>query len=505
MRRKRRAVGFAVAAALTVAAAVTVTQTAMADPAAEIDWKPCKDADGDVECGTIEVPVDYAKPDGKKIKIGLAKRAATNPEARVGSLMVDPGGPGGSGVDMVKGSKIGSKQLQEKFDFIGFDPRGINTSTQIKCDEEQLAAARSVGVPTTKKKFAKLAKANKKLADGCRKLTGPLFDHADNLHTVEDIESARKALGDEKLNFLGYSYGTLMGQQYAEKYPKNIRSMVLDGNMDHSIESPWEFASTETAAVERNFNSFAKWCDETKDCALYGEDTTKVYGELRDAARAGKLKDPENGDPIDFYAFSERASLINESPAWPEVAKDLKVLRDGKGQLKLDGKAKAEPVEYVFQSMFCSDWDVSIKNFGEWRDITDRLAEEYPNTQWSSYVGTLTSCIGDPVKTTNPQAPLEIDGAPPLVMIGNLNDYATVYEWSEVAAEQSGATLITYEGYGHTIYGRGVECVDKPVESYLIDLEVPDSGLSCESQETPGGGDSGRRSGAPGTGPWAGR
>ncbi|ADD45716.1 alpha/beta hydrolase [Stackebrandtia nassauensis] len=469
----------ALAAVLAVATAVTVTRTVSADPVADIAWGPCEGVKDDVQCATLEVPVDYANPDGEAITVGLSKRAATDPDKRIGSLLVD-------GVDMVKDAPVGSKRMQERFDLIGFDPRGTKRSTRIECDKADMAAVTKIGVPNDRKEFKALVKANRSLAEGCRDLTGPLFDHADNLHIVEDIESIRKALGEKKFNFLGFSNGTLMGQQYAEKYPKNLRSMVLDGNMDHSLESTWEYMSSETAAVERNFNSFAKWCDETKDCALYGEGTADVYGELRDAARAGELTDPETGAPIDFYDFSDRAFAVNTPQQWSVLAKDLKTLRAGEDELKLDDQPRELPVEYLMQSKFCGNWDLGVRNFGEWEELTERLAEEYPNTQWSKFAGFQSACFGGAIETTNPQAPLEIDGAPPLVMIGNHNDFATVYEWSKTAAEQSGATLITYEGYGHTVYGGGNKCVDEPVESYFIELKQPDEGISCESTDEPG-------------------
>ncbi|ADD45715.1 alpha/beta hydrolase [Stackebrandtia nassauensis] len=502
MKRSLRMVGIAAVAALAMGTAIVATQTASAEPTAKIAWKPCKDAEGKVYCATIKVPLDYSDPHGEKIKIGLAKRPATKPDKRIGALVVNPGGPGGSGVDMVKNTTVGSKKMQERFDLIGFDPRGINTSTQIKCEEADIEATFDIGLPTTKKKFTKLAKANKKLADGCRKLTGPLFDHADNLHVVRDIEVIRKSLGEKKLNFLGYSYGTLMGQQYAEKYPTKIRSMVLDGNMDHSLESTYAFASTETGAVERNFNEFAKWCDSDKKCALSGK-TAKVYGELRELAKAGKLVD--EGEKLDFYEFSDYYGFaVNEPGYWGELAKELKALKAGQPkQNKLKSASDRAAVEYVFQSMFCADWGLGLKNFDEWKQLNADLAKEHPNTQWSSYNANIAGCVGDPVGYTNKRKPLEIEGAPPLVMIGNLGDYATVYPWSQVAAEQSGATLITYEGYGHTIYGGGYSCIDKPVESYFIDLKKPADGISCDSLETPGKSTKDRTGDVAGVGPYS--
>ncbi|HEX2133802.1 MAG TPA: alpha/beta hydrolase, partial [Actinophytocola sp.] len=462
-------------------------QADRAEPRSTIDWQPCPDAE-EVDCATIPVPLDWDDPDGPTIDIGLARREATDPQARLGSILMDPGGPGGSGVASVMRRNPLTPEAAARFDVVGFDPRGINTSTRLLCDAELSGRALDARHPTSQAEFDQLVRLNEQLHDSCREHSGALVDHVDNLHTVEDMEAIRVALGEGKLNYLGYSYGSLMGQQYAERYPHRIRAMVLDGNMDHSLRSAWEFMRTETEPVERNFLEFADWCDTTPACALHGQDTRAVYADLRERAKAGDLTDPATGQPVDFYTLSRIAFGVNTPAVWGDVAASLAALRDGTGTISPQVTAAvAEAVNNPYPPIWCSDWKYPVVNYAHYALLRALLAKKFPNIQWTPYVDHAMTCAGQPVPTTNPQRRLDIDDAPPLVMIGNVHDPATVYRWNVTAARQSGAHLITYEGWGHTAYGDGgpSECVNDAVEAYLIELTVPERGLSCPATEEP--------------------
>ncbi|ADD40179.1 alpha/beta hydrolase [Stackebrandtia nassauensis] len=473
---------WAAAVAVVVASAVTVVSvTANAeDGRGSVDWKPCPD-DEKVKCASITVPLDWSNPDGEEIDIALAMQPATEPESRIGSILMNPGGPGGSGVDKVaSGLPIVGEEVAKRFDVVGFDPRGVNKSTPIKCDAALAEEANKMAMPTNQDEFDKVADVNRRLAEDCRERTGPLFDHVDNLSVVEDMDAIRSALGEEKLNFLGYSYGTLMGQQYAEKYGDRIRTMVLDSNMDHSLATPGEYMETGTAAFEENFVAFADWCDTTKDCALNGDGTRDVYAKLRESAKAGELTDPKTGDPIDFEALSLIAFAANNPEMWDKLDDQLKALRDHKPSAT-EKLAEPEEVNEPFQPIWCQDWDYQVKDFEDWRSLNADVAERHPNVESSPYNRNLLSCVGYPGETTNPQRPLEIDDAPSMLMVGSRHDPSTPYPWSTTAARQSGASLVTYEGYGHGLYGFAgdSDCVNKAVESYLIDQTTPADDLTC--------------------------
>ncbi|HZE39620.1 MAG TPA: alpha/beta hydrolase [Stackebrandtia sp.] len=487
MNFRRRYLPAIAAGALALGAITVVTATAQADTSS-IKWKPCGDVKN-VQCAKITVPVDWSKPDGEKIKIGIAKRDATDPDHRIGSIVADPGGPGGSGVDMVKGESPFTDKVNKRFDIIGFDPRGVNTSTQVKCDEKLSNKAAALLHPTDQKSFDALKAANRAVYKDCGKRSGAINDHADNLQTVEDIEAVRKALGEKKLNWLGYSYGTLMGQQYAAAYPKHIRAMVLDGNMDHSIDNAWDFLKTEAAPVEKTFVEMSDWCAKESKCALHDQDVKKVYASLKDKARKGTLTDPESGDKIGFHDLAgvTFGGVIDPS-GWSDLAKTYQSLDAGKGKVNRSLGDRADKViNNVFQSAFCGDWKLPVKDYKAYKSLESRVAKENPNIEWSPYDDTAAQCVGYAVKTHNPQGPLEVKGAPPLVMIGNIHDPATAYPWSVNAAKQTGSHLITYEGYDHTVYGNGrpSTCVNDAVDAYLIDLKVPAEGLTCKNTQFP--------------------
>ena len=399
---------------------------------------------------------------------------------------MDPGGPGGSGVESIKGGNPLTGATAEQFDIVGFDPRGVNTSTQVLCGEDKLETVAAIGIPTDQASFEALEDANGTLTEDCRERTGKLLDHVSNLETVEDMERIRRALGEGKLNFLGYSYGTLMGQQYAEEYPRNIRTMVLDGNMDHSLESVWDFMSTETEAVEENFAEFAAWCESEPECALYGEDVASVYGDLKAKARAGELVDPYSGEPLDFFGLAEGYNFtVNFPQFWSFLATDYAAMIGGEQLAGVSALQEAPAVENLGYPAWCQDYGFEIEGYEEFEGLLGDLAEEYPNVEWTPYNSFAVLCIGSGIEHTNEREELDIDHAPPIVFIGNEHDYATVYDWTLTSVDQADGHLITYEGFWHTVYGGITDCVDDAVNAYFVDKTVPEEGLSCENVDFP--------------------
>ncbi|HIW61278.1 MAG TPA: alpha/beta hydrolase [Candidatus Stackebrandtia excrementipullorum] len=487
MRSRKRFLAGVAAGAVAVGASFVMTPQAQAENAT-VDWQPCEGAE-EVQCASIEVPLDWANPDGRTIEIALAKREASNPDARLGSIVMDPGGPGGSGVETVKAVQMLPEATAERFDIVGFDPRGVMNSTEVLCGEDVLTEYFEQRQPESRKDWFSLSVVNKALYIDCKVRSGDLIDHAHNLQTVEDIEAIRQALGEGKLNYLGYSYGSLMGQQYAEAYPENIRTMVLDGNMDHSITEPWEFARSEVAPIEETFNQFADWCETTEDCALYGQDVRAYYADLKDRARDGDLIDPATGDPIDFYDLSSLAFATGQPEVWGMVADNMVALNEGEGTMRaLAGPEEVEEMNGLYSAAWCGDYGFDFDGYGDWEDIRERLSEEFPNVEWTQYADHTIACVGSPIKNKNPQRELDIDEDTSIVMIGNRYDPATVYEWNLAAAEQSGARLVTYEGYGHTAYRADgpSSCVNDAVSEYFINQVEPEEGLSCEATEQPG-------------------
>ncbi|MEV4150350.1 alpha/beta hydrolase [Amycolatopsis sp. NPDC049691] len=454
---------------------------ANAAPAA-IDWQPCADAPG-VDCGTVTVPIDWAHPDRGTATIALARRKATDPQARIGSILMDPGGPGGPGAGEVEAGWSLSPEITKRFDTVGFDPRGVGDSTQIKCGLDEVIADHPQ-VPRNQAEFEQLAAYNRKLGESCNRLSGQLGQFGDTKSVARDMDAIRAALGDEKLTYYGVSYGTLMGQQYAELFPDKVRALVLDSNMDHSQFTAFGFLNSETQSVQAEFGEFVAWCGRTPSCALHGRNVSKLMRGLQDKAARGELKDPQSGEVVTPLSL---AGLIQGSfygPAWDRLATVLKSLAAGTPPPASTRLKDDIPVNTVFQSVFCDDWNLPVHSYAELEAYRRTAAALAPDVKVNSLGWqAVTGCIGWPNKTSNPQHPLRVPGAPPLLMLSSKYDPATPYAWSQAAARQSGSTLLTYDGWGHGAYSKNSQCVIKATDDYLITGKLPPRGTHCAAVE----------------------
>jgi pimeloyl-ACP methyl ester carboxylesterase len=471
------------AAAITaVAGGLLAAAPASAAEAGTIDWKPCADAPG-VDCGTVTVPIDYGHPGAGTTSIALARRKATDPQARIGAVLMDPGGPGGPGAGQVKAGWSLSAAVTRRFDTVGFDPRGIGDSTQIKCGLDEVIADHPL-VPANQAEFEQLAQYNRKLGESCGRLTGPLARFADTRTVARDMDAIRAALGEKKLTYYGVSYGTLMGQQYAEQFPDKVRALVLDSNMDHSQQGAWDFLQSETQSVQAEFGEFVAWCGRTTTCALHGQDVSKVTRALQDKAARGELKDPESGEVITPLTLAGYFQGSFYGPDWDRLATELKSLSDGAKPAVKSTPRDDIPVNTVFQSVFCDDWRLPVHNYAELETYRRAAAASAPDIKVNSLGWqAVTACIGWPEKTSNPQHPLQVHGAPPLLVLSSEFDPATPYAWSRTVARQTGGTLLTYDGWGHGAYFKNSDCVTKATDDYLITGKLPATGTHCAAVE----------------------
>lgn len=493
---------------------VGITATKLTARPGGIAWTPCPD-DRTVECGTLRVPIDWNSGYGPSIDIALARRRATNPATRIGALVVNPGGPGGSGVDFAMGGdRFFSAGLRGRFDIIGFDPRGVARSHPVVCSAAVSAAAPSPML-SGQTAFTAMVAYNRRLYADCRKNTGPLFDHVDTLSVVRDIDALRAALGETKLSFYGVSYGTLMGQQYADRYPGRVRAIGLDSTIDHSVGIR-DFLDVETDAVQDSFEEFVAWCARDRVCALRGRDVNALWATLLIRAGKGNLRDPVDPsyrltvlDLLDvaFSSFYEpqwyslayylaaavdgrrgrsataRAALAQIAgnrrtrPAWTgsEWARHRSVTR------KAPAFGQAALVENGFQAIFCEDWTLPLRDYADFAAQLRRLAGRAPQMLVSPLaLSAVTGCLGWPSPADNPQRAIDPALSGPLLLINARHDPATAYRWAQGAASQLGsvASLVPYDGWGHTVYGRSA-CVTSVVDRYLVSLWTPPAGGTC--------------------------
>jgi pimeloyl-ACP methyl ester carboxylesterase len=257
-----------------------------------------------LQCATLSVPLDYRQPEGEQITIGLNRLPALDPEQRIGSLVFNPGGPGGAATDIIAlealGAPLFTPAVRAHFDIVGMDPRGVGASTPVRCDPGIWNEVVS-WFPRDETSFAQLREHYRAFGESCLKLSGPLLGHLDTTNVARDLESVRAALGEGKLNFLGLSYGSQLGAAYAELYPENIRVMALDGALDHSQEASSMLAD-EAGAYEDAFGRFARWCSEEPDCALSGGQT-RIRSRPRAASNSGIAGQPS---PVKTFASTCR-------------------------------------------------------------------------------------------------------------------------------------------------------------------------------------------------------
>ncbi|MFJ9884891.1 alpha/beta hydrolase [Streptomyces sp. NPDC091287] len=466
-----------VMAVTTGLAAAPVVQAS--PPAAEsLRWAPCDAATKPgAECATLSVPVDWARPDGPKLDLAVARRQATEPGARVGSMVFGPGGPGDSGVAMVVGNiSRFSPEVRRSFDIVSFDPRGVGGSNPVDCSSDLLAERPSPELRSQADFDATMA-YNERLRADCRARTGPVFDHLDTAQTVRDLDALRAALGERKLTFHGSSYGTLLGAQYAETYPRRVRAMVLESVMDHSVPTTRDFLRSEAATADDSFREFVKWCDGAVGCALRGRDVRAVWRGLLDRAGRGQLENPAKPGTALSSSY-----LVNRIAFRKFYSADYAGLATEIARMDASAPLPPSPTSVVplplATPVFCSDWRLPVRDYQEYASLVSLMNRTAPDLPYLLPIHMTAACLGAP--TANPQHRLRVHGAPPILLSNALHDPATGYDWAVSVARQLGRSgvLLTYEGHGHGSITSG-PCMKDAVDSYLTDLAVPARGTSC--------------------------
>lgn len=449
-------------------AAVPGTATAAA-PRGSVVWEPCVEEGADLPdrlvCATLTVPVDWARPRGATFELALAKLPAADPARRIGPLFVNPGGPGGSGVNMVYGAEeTFSAELTDRFDIVSFDPRGQARSRPVLCDLDHVVAQDALLFPRGSAEYRRLRAANRTLAEGCRDLTGPLVGEVDTASVVRDMDAVRAAIGEPRISYYGVSYGTMIGQQYAELFPKRLRALVLDSNMDHS-QDIWSYQKWEAVAMEESFLQFAAWCDRTPACALHGEDVPAYYDELYAKAEAGALE--VTTTDLTWWIFGSMYDPV----AWFQLAADL---RDA-------GAGRGEPVELGYRPVMCLDFHFDVGSYGRVAGIEKALRKYAPHTRLNPLAWTdLTGCQNWPGRVTNPPHRLQASPAlPPILITNSRYDVATPYQWGrDLARQLPSATFLTYDGVGHGDYWLS-PCARAAIDTYLLTRVTPPRGTHC--------------------------
>ena len=455
----------------------------------EADWEKCR---GSFYCATVTVPLDYAQPDGKTIDLALLKAPASDPERRIGSMLVNPGGPGAPGTDYAANSDLVFRDpLLQRFDIVGFDPRGTGDSSPVDCltDEQLDDYIATDPDPDTAAERRTFAGWVRTLGQGCADLSGDLAAHVSTIEAARDMDVIRAVLGESKLTYFGASYGTKLGATYAELFPKQVGRFVLDGAVDLSIP-PRRLSIEQAEGFQTALRAYVENCFDTSDSCFLGDDVDDGLARISqfiDEVDAQPLP-TDSGRPLAVgNAFYGVVAPLYNRDYWFVLSSALQAGFDGDGTALLqlsdlytsrgadgydDNSAEA------IYAISCLDDPFSIP--------PSRVPAEIPAFEKASptfgavFAWGLTGCSGVQVRSSEPPLTVRAEGAAPIVVVGTTRDPATPYRWAQSLADQlESGVLVSRDGDGHTGYNSGNDCVDEAIESYLIDGTVPDDGLSC--------------------------
>jgi pimeloyl-ACP methyl ester carboxylesterase len=446
-----------------------------------ITWAPCAEDPGG-ECGTLRVPMDWSRPKGQHVDLAVARHAASDPARRLGVLVVDPGGPGGSAAQFAL-SAFFSPELRARFDIIGIDSRGSGNSLAIQCAD--LMTGRPTSYPADESEFTALLRYNRRVFDECRARSGPIFDHADSAVVAQDMDAARRALGERKISYLGLSYGTVFGQQYAEMFGDRVRAMVLDSVVDHSVDIR-QFMGDRAAAVDDSFVEFARWCDRTIACALHGQDVFEAW-------KAALVR--EDTQPLGRQRLIDDVYLALRVPDWLGTA-DLIAASNPQPAATNPQPAASNPqpaaarsfkpnYDSIVPATVCQDFSLRIRNFQQYSRLRAEELRRSPIMRGNLVGhGEAAACAGIPGPPANPPHRLNIPDAPKILVLSARHDPTTPYAWAVNIHRQAprNTALLTYDGWGHVAYPRS-SCTRGGVDDYLLTLTVPAETSSCPAVE----------------------
>jgi pimeloyl-ACP methyl ester carboxylesterase len=463
-----------------------------------LKWRDCG-APG-FQCAKLKAPLDYDRPAAGDIELAVSRKKATGHGKRLGSLLVNPGGPGGSAVGYLQSyAGIGyPEKVRARYDMVAVDPRGVSRSEPVTCLSGH-AMDRYTQTDITPDDGAErtgLSTAFKDFASGCEKhdaTSRRVLGHVSTVEAARDMDLVRAAVGDEKLNYVGASYGTFLGATYAGLFPERVGRVVLDGAMDPSL-SARELNLQQTAGFETAFTSFAKDCTGRSDCPL-GKGTPAQAGErLKQFFQDLDAKPLAAGDPDgrklgESLATTGVIAAMYDEGAWPQLREALTSAirkKDGAGLLALsDSYYERDPDGSYTNLMFanaavnCLDAPPSFRSAADVEKALPEFEKASPvfgaGLAWSAL-----NCTYWPVKPTGAPKRITAEGAAPIVVVGTTRDPATPYPWAKsLAAQLSSGRLLTYDGDGHTAYGRGSTCIDGAVDTYLLSGTPPKDGKRC--------------------------
>ncbi len=451
-------------------------------------------ADPRFDCAYLTVPLDYGSPSVATARIALLRQRALDPDARIGSLFLDPGGPGGSGVTFLPGlaGLIGDGEVARRFDLIGFDPRGVGVSEPaIDCSttEEVDAERVDLDLDTSPDGVARTEAEYREFAQRCADRVGTdVLSNVGTREVARDLRVARQVVGDAQLSYVGYSYGTAIGAEYARQFPLDVRALVLDGAVDPAL-GPVESRTTQTRGFQRAFDNFAAFCATRDGCPL-GPDPSAGVQELLKPLIEGPVPTADGARTLGYAdATTGMLQALYAEALWEPLLEGLvEVTRgDGSTLLRLADLYydRAPDGSYgnlleAFPVISCMDGD-RLTDRAVAREISARNLELAPFLDAGRGPSdALELCSFWPVPPTSEPGPVQAPGLPTVLVVSSTGDPATPYEDGVSLAGQLGARLLTVRHDSHTVVLQGAKpCADDLTTSYLVSLTLPAEDPTC--------------------------
>ena len=475
---------------------------------APIPWAACNPPGEGLQCARIRVPLDWDRPNGRTITLAVIRHLASNPEQRIGTMLINPGGPGDTGVGLVSGDPDGVDALGGgRFDVVSWDPRGTNASTRVRCFENRQSEARfwaGVSIPTTKGASKRYRRKSAALARRCGRVSGRLLPHISTADTARDMDHLRELVGEEKLTYVGFSYGTMFGQTYANMFPDRVRAMLIDGVVDpvSYSKSSEAYIAGGVASTDGVFDQLLSLCEGAgpERCALAGGRHTAAerFQRLVERVKRAPIPAPGAKPPLSSREKLSYADLLLSQfnplrgpDLWPQDARDLAAALGGDGSaLETEAAGFTTPAGFAGDTtsaaISCADaparkgsrdWPRVIKRFTRISRLYGRVLG------W----GLWAPCASWPVRgEDNYRGPWNASTPNPILVIGTTGDPATAYANSVRSAQLLGnAVLLTHEGYGHVSFRNPSACIERAYVDYLTELITPPPGTVCQSDQQP--------------------
>lgn len=460
----------------------------------DLSWSSCH---SDFECATASAPMDWSDPSKGDIELAMMKLPATG--KAIGTLFINPGGPGASGIGLVEyADYIFGSSVLRNYDIVGWDPRGVGASSAVSCfgSDEELDAwiypepDPAEATMTDEQIIQAATESAKAFGEACLEHTGPLLEFVDTQSTVHDLDMMRAAVGDPQLAYLGFSYGTQIGAEYIDRFPKRAGRMVLDGAVDVSLDS-FDMSIQQMAGFAGATRNYMTDCMSSAQCPFTGSVDAGIT-QMRDIMLGADTSHPKNPDGRTLTSAVVSRAIIQtmySERLWSTLTDAFVAFKksgDTRGFFELsdqywgrqsDGSYEDNSTE-AFLAISCLDAPVEtdpgkIVQFNRDYAAANPLALPGPEA-----LGDVT-CQEWPFKSRVTPGPVTGAGAAPVLVVGTTGDPATPYSWAQSLAEQlESATLVTYEGEGHTAYGND-PCINGIIDDYLVDGTVPASPPTC--------------------------